>query len=113
MKKIRWPGNGYKFACHRCGFWFPSTEIRKEWTGLYVCKKDWEPRHPQTLIKTHGEKAFPDIVSKEGDATFVAYCDVATSSGYANLGTADCLQVENTTYTYAVLSGLKGNGHTL
>ena len=112
MRKIGWPGHGYKVTCHRCGFWFPSTEIRKEWTGLLVCNTCWEPRHPQTLIKVHGEKAFPSFVSKDATDTFVAFCDIATISAYADLGTADCMQADNTTNTYAMLSGLKGNGHT-
>lgn len=111
MKKIGWPGKGYKMACMRCGFWFPSTELKKEWTGLYVCKADYETRHPQTLIKVHGEKAFPDFVSKDGDATFVSYCDVSTQSAYADLGTADCMQADNNTVAYSVLLGLYGNGH--
>jgi len=113
MKRIKWPGHGIKFSCHRCGFWFPSTEIRKEWTGALVCKKDWEPRHPQTLIKVHGEKAFPDIVSKDGTDTFVAgaLCDIVTSSAYADLGVADCMRADNNTIAYEVLIDLFTNGH--
>ena len=111
MKKIGWPGKGYKMACMRCGFWFPSTELKKEWTGLYVCKADFETRHEQTLMKVHGEKAFPDIVSKDGTDTFVTYCDVSTRSAYADLGTADCMQADNNTISYEILSGLNGNGH--
>lgn len=91
MKKIGWPGKGYKFACHRCGFWFPSTEIKKEWTGLYVCIKDHESRHPQTLIKVHGEKAFPEFVSKDGTDTFIQTCDAYSILGMADFGTADCM----------------------
>ena len=97
MKKIGWPGKGYKMACMRCGFWFPSTELKKEWTGLYVCKADYETRHEQTLMKVHGEKAFPDIVSKDQD-TYIGICTVATNSAYADLGTADCMQADNNTY---------------
>jgi len=113
VKKVGWPGKGWKAACHRCGFWFPSTELRKEWTGLMVCSKDFEPRHEQTLIKVHGEKAFPTFVSKDGTDTFVegARCDIVTSSGYADLGTADCMQVENTSIPYLTLFDLFSNGH--
>lgn len=110
MKRIGWPGKGYKMACMRCGFWFPSTELRKEWTGLYVCKADWETRHEQTLMKVHGEKAFPDIVSKDQD-TYIGICTVATNSAYADLGTADCMQADNNTSPYSVLEGIYGNGH--
>ena len=113
MKKVGWPGKGWKFSCHRCGFWFPSTEIKKEWTGLLVCEACWEPRHPQTLIKVHGEKAFPDIVSKDGTDTFIAgrTCDVATSSGYADLGTADCMRAAWQTLPYTLLRDMFTNGH--
>ena len=110
MKKIGWPGKGYKMACMRCGFWFPSTELKKEWTGLYVCKDDWETRHPQTLMKVHGERAFPDIVSKDQDV-YTGMCTVATNSAYADLGAANCMQADNNNLSYELLSGLSGNGH--
>ena len=93
MKRIGWPGKGYKMACMRCGFWFPSTELKKEWTGLYVCKDDWETRHEQTLMKVHGEKAFPDIVSKDGTDIFAPSCDAYSILSMADFGTADCMIV--------------------
>ena len=110
MKKIGWPGRGFKFTCHRCGFWYPSTEIRQEWTGLSVCSKCWEPRHPQTLIKVHGESAFPKIVSKDVDV-YIGICDIVSSSAYADLGVADCLRADNNTVPYTTLVDLRGNGH--
>jgi len=111
MKRIGWPGRGWKVTCHRCGFWFPSTEIRQEWTGLLVCNPCWEPRHPQTLIKVHGESAFPTFVSKDGVDQYVQYCDVFTSSAFADLGTADCMKADNSSPSYEILLGLNGNGH--
>ncbi len=93
MKKIGWPGKGWKATCHRCGFWFPSTELKKEWTGLLVCEKDWEPRHEQTLIKVHGEQAFPSFVSKDGTDTFSFSCDAYSILPMADFGTADCMIV--------------------
>lgn len=93
MKKIGWPGRGWKVACHRCGFWFPSTEIKREWTGLYVCEKDYESRHPQTLIKLKGETAFPEFVNKDGIDTFAFSCDMYSILSMADFGTADCMIV--------------------
>ena len=110
MKRIGWPGKGWKLSCHRCGFWFPSTEIKKEWSGLLVCIKCWEPRHEQTLIKVHGESAFPDIVSKDTN-TYLLVCTVVTSSGYADMGTADCMKADNSSISYDALLGLITNGH--
>lgn len=111
MKKVGWPGKGWKVTCHRCGFWFPSTEIKKDWTGLLVCPPCWETRHPQTLIKVYGEAAFPTFVSKDAPDTFVTYCDLATSSAYADMGTADCMKADNTARSYTLLLSLYGNGH--
>lgn len=33
-----------KGICDRCGFTFYLDELRKEWTGLKVCRKDWDPK---------------------------------------------------------------------
>jgi len=112
MKKIGWPGHGWKVTCHRCGVQYPSTEIQKEWTGLLVCGSCFETRHPQTLIKVRGEKAFPTFVSKDADPdNYTGVCDITTSSGYAGLGTADCMQAGNNTYSYVFLKDLFKNGH--
>lgn len=38
--------------CDRCGFKKLSDEVRKEWTGLIVCRDTcWEPKHPQLLTR--------------------------------------------------------------
>jgi NAD-dependent SIR2 family protein deacetylase len=110
MKKIGWPGHGYKFSCQRCGFQYPSTEIKKEWTGLHVCSSCYETRHPQTLIKIRGEEAFPSVVSKDADE-FINVCTVVSSSGYADLGTADCMRADNNSIAYAVLVDMYKSGH--
>jgi len=110
MKKIGWPGHGWKFTCHVCGFWYPSTEIKKRWDGLYVCDKDYETRHPQTLIKVRGERAFPDIVSSDGTDQFIQFCDINGSAGYAGMGTAGCAQAGPYFRTYDFLVGLLTNG---
>lgn len=36
--------------CDRCGFKMKLHALRKEWTGLKVCSKCWEPRHPQDFV---------------------------------------------------------------
>ena len=47
----------YNAVCDSCGFVFPASELRKRpEDGMMVCKKDWEPVHPQKYIK-----AKPDI----------------------------------------------------
>jgi len=41
----------YNAICDRCGFKFKASKLRKTWEGLYVCKKDWEPRHPSDFFR--------------------------------------------------------------
>ncbi len=38
----------YKTQCDRCGQIYKRYECQKEWTGLLVCNKCYEPRHPVT-----------------------------------------------------------------
>lgn len=33
-----------KSICDRCGFEYPLSEMRKEWTGSMVCSKDYDRR---------------------------------------------------------------------
>lgn len=110
MRKAKWPGE-WKVVCHVCGFWFPSGDILKRWDGLYVCHKDYETRHPQTLIKIRGETAVPAFVSSEPEATFVTYCDINGNSAFADMGTADCMQADKAVPTYQILLDTLGNGH--
>lgn len=45
------PGNHW-MVCDRCGFDRRLAEMRKEWTGLWVCEdKCWESRHPQDFVR--------------------------------------------------------------
>ncbi len=89
MRKARWPGNN-KISCDVCGFWFPREDIQTRWDGLAVCSKDYETRHPQTLIKIRGEHAVPDIIRKDGIDTFAPSCDAYSILPRADFGTADC-----------------------
>ena len=49
------PGDFWRI-CDRCGGKFRQSETRKTWDGLWVCKKDWEPRHPQDSIRGRGDR---------------------------------------------------------
>lgn len=110
MKKTTWPGN-WKVACHVCGMWFPSGEIKKRWDGLLVCHKDWETRHPQTLIKVREEKAVPAFVSRDPTDNFTLVCDINSSSAYADMAVSDCAKADNTQFTYSFLLQVTKNGH--
>ena len=38
-------------TCDRCGKPFKASRLKKTWDGLYVCERDWEPRHPQDYVR--------------------------------------------------------------
>ena len=33
--------------CDRCGFRYKYTQLKKEWTGFFVCSECYEPKEPQ------------------------------------------------------------------
>lgn len=41
--------------CDRCQRKYKASQLRKEWTGFMVCKKCYEPRHPQEFLKGRKE----------------------------------------------------------
>lgn len=44
------PGD-FKRICDRCGSVFHASQTFRTWDGLYVCREDWEPRHPQDFVR--------------------------------------------------------------
>lgn len=62
------PGGTYGI-CDRCGFQFRRSELRKEWTGLMVCRKDWDPRPPQLRAPVVGAEGAPKPTSRPDNQT--------------------------------------------
>ena len=64
--------------CDRCGFKKYNTEVRKEWTGLMVCRDTcFEARHPQDFVRgTPDRQTVPDPRPEATD-TFLEVNDVA------------------------------------
>jgi hypothetical protein len=46
-----WREGDWLYNCQRCGFTIYGSEAKREWTGLNVCSKCWEPRHPQEFVR--------------------------------------------------------------
>ena len=42
--------------CDSCGRKFKANDLQKRWDGLFVCKEDWEQRHPQDLLRVQREQ---------------------------------------------------------
>lgn len=44
------PGDFWR-VCDRCGFLYRASMTFKTWDGLYVCREDFETRHPQDFVR--------------------------------------------------------------
>lgn len=49
------PGGAWGI-CDRCGFKYRLSDMKKEWTGLMVCREDYDIRHPQEYIRGHADR---------------------------------------------------------
>lgn len=96
MAKQGWRPGVWSAICDRCGFEYNSDQIQTEWTGLKVCSKCWESRHPQDLIRVQPEKIVPPWTRPEQEDVFTYVCDQCTSSAYTGLAAAGCATVGNT-----------------
>ena len=105
--KPGWQGGRWSAICDVCGFRFHSDRLKKRWDSLMVCEKDWETRNPQDFIKLHSERITPPWTRPEPTDAFLEVCYLWALSAYADLAEADCALADNTTFTYAFLSGLR------
>ena len=48
----------YNAICDICGFKYKSSQLIRRWDNAYVCKKDFEVRHPQDLIRVRPRESF-------------------------------------------------------
>lgn len=51
MRVTWWKDPGWNALCDVCGQKYKNTDLRERWDGLMVCTQDWEPQHPQLLIR--------------------------------------------------------------
>ena len=109
----------WKAVCGVCGFKFNSNELKKRWDGLYVCEKDWEPRHILDFFKVKEEKLSVPWVQKDTEA-ITNYADLTTTdSPYTATSSIQQIDVDATagnvtinlplasTYTFAYSGQLK------
>ena len=70
--------------CDRCGRPFKASQLRKTWDGLWVCERDWEPRHPQDYVKAIKEDPTVEVHRPDSEPTFTAGAEalpIPTSEG--------------------------------
>jgi hypothetical protein len=57
--------------CQSCGRKFKSGHLKKRWDGLWVCREDFELRHPQDFLRPRKDTITPPWTSPEPADTFV------------------------------------------
>lgn len=88
------PGD-WKAVCDLCGFFFMASELQENYRGQRVCKKDFETRHPQELVRTRPERWVPDWTRPDTDTQTP---DVSTvTAGPVNLSAS----LQNTLFRYS------------
>lgn len=110
MASTYFKSGSYNMVCDRCGFEFKSHQLRKDWQGLMVCRKDYEPRHPLDFIRTRPEKASVPVARPEAEDIEVAVCYIWGSSGYAGLAIAGCMTAGNNTHNALFLQQQRDAG---
>lgn len=87
MKKETYKSGSWNAICDRCGFRYKADKLKEEWTGLYVCKGCWEPRHPQDFLRGREEDTSVPFSRPDDDGTGAAGTDVdgnSTQPTYVN-----------------------------
>lgn len=72
-------------VCDVCGKEVYASSLRKRWDGFMVCRKDWEPRHPQDFVRGSVDTQVPSWTRPEPADTFI---DVENPSAIAGIAVA-------------------------
>lgn len=60
----------WNVICDQCGFKCKSKDIKKQWDGLEVCKRCWEPRQPQDFVRGVMDRQQVPFTRPDVDPTF-------------------------------------------
>jgi len=76
---------GYKpddhwIVCQRTGKKHRRSEMKQEWTGIWVYKDVWEPRQPQLDVrsipdKTSADPSSPAVTQVVGETVIIDFCN--------------------------------------
>lgn len=82
------PGDHW-VECPVCGFDYRSSEMRRRWDGQWVCKDDWETRHPQDFVRGRADKISADEPVYPPDDSNVVELEYAEELPEVPTGTFD------------------------
>lgn len=126
---MRWDGDTRDGAampsrgvCDRCGFVYWLNDLRKEWTGLMVCRHCFDHRHPQEYTRaikdTQGVR--PDMRPEPADVYADAIVPTLTftdsSAADVSAATTSSRQLDVSSGLVVITVGSRGNGgvsHTI
>lgn len=82
----------YNAICDSCGRKYKASSMLKRWDGLFVCKEDFEIKHPQLSLRVYADKQIvpiprPDVI----EDVFIRSCDIVNSQGIAGIGVSGCM----------------------
>ena len=72
MSEDRYASGDWNAICDRCGKQFKFSRLKKTWDGLWVCSRDWEPRHPQDFVRGIKDDQHAPVTRPDAPDTFVA-----------------------------------------
>ena len=82
-----------------CNRKIKSGEAMKRWDGLWVCKEDFENRHPLDFLRARQERISVPFIASTSFNTFngpnypsYPFCTQEGSSGVAGYATAGCMR---------------------
>lgn len=61
----------YLMACDECGVVFRRSELQQRWDKAWVCRKDWEPKHPQESVRGKIDRQRVPVSRPEGSIIYV------------------------------------------
>lgn len=71
MQNYYKPGS-WNSVCPVCGLRYKAEDFRLRWDGQWICRKDWEPRHPQDFVRTPREELSVPFTYPDGDGIDVS-----------------------------------------
>ena len=91
------PGQWW-IICDVCSIKTKSAQAKQRWDGLICCPTCWEMRQPQDFVKARADKITVPFTRPRPTDLFEHVCSLLTSSGVADVGTADCAMADNDQY---------------
>ena len=86
----------WNVVCDVCGLKFKNTDLRQDWRGLWVCHKDYEPKHPQLYIKVPKDDPSVPWARPDNDTNVTApACYLWNIEAFTGMATTGCAQVGN------------------